>query len=108
MGLNTTNFTAEGITLALQIAIRQSGFMAYKIALIVANAIAKAILGRGLSLAANAGIARTIGIFAGPIGWLITGLWVAVDIAGPAYRVTIPTVIQVAFLRQVCLNRSEE
>ena len=82
--------------------------MAYKIALIVANAIAKAILGRGLSLAANAGIARTIGIFAGPIGWLITGLWVAVDIAGPAYRVTIPTVIQVAFLRQVCLNRSEE
>jgi len=32
--------------------------MAYKIALIVANAIAKAILGRGLSLAANAGIVR--------------------------------------------------
>ena len=108
LGLNTTNFTAEGITLALQIAIRQSGFMAYKIALIVANAIAKAILGRGLSLAANATIARTIGIFAGPIGWLITGLWAAVDIAGPAYRVTIPAVIQVAFLRQVYLNRSEE
>lgn len=82
--------------------------MAYKIALIVANAIAKAILGRGLSLAANAGIVRTISIFAGPIGWLITGLWAAMDIAGPAYRVTIPAVIQVAFLRQVYLNKGEE
>ncbi len=108
LGLNTTNFTVGCVTLALQIAIRQSGFMAYKIALIVANAIAKAILGRGLSLAANAGIVRTISIFAGPIGWLITGLWAAMDIAGPAYRVTIPAVIQVAFLRQVYLNKGEE
>lgn len=38
-------------------------------------------------------------IFAGPIGWALTGLWALMDIAGPAYRVTIPVVIQVAFLR---------
>ena len=108
LGLKTTKFTSQAVMGALQIAIKQSGFMAYKIALIVANAIAKAVLGRGLSLAANAGIARTIGIFAGPIGWIITGLWTVADIAGPAYRVTIPAVIQVAFLRQVYLNKGEE
>lgn len=108
LGLKTTSFTSQAVMGALQIAIKQSGFMAYKIALIVANAIAKAILGRGLVLATNVGIVRTVSIFAGPIGWLITGIWTAADIAGPAYRVTIPAVIQVAFLRQVYLNRGKE
>ena len=99
LNLRTTNFTPQGISVALQAAIKLSGFTAYKVALIVANAIAKTVLGRGLSLAANAGLTRVIGMFAGPIGWIITGIWTAVDIAGPAYRVTIPAVIQVAFLR---------
>ena len=39
-------------------------------------------------------------ILTGPIGWAITGLWTAIDVAGAAYRVTIPAVIQVAALRQ--------
>ena len=99
LNLKTTNITPEAITAAIQAGIRFSGFLFYKIALIVANAVAKFILGRGLSLAANAALTRTIGIFAGPIGLIITGLWTALDIAGPAYRVTVPAVIQVAFLR---------
>ena len=39
-------------------------------------------------------------ILTGPIGWVITGLWTAIDIAGPAYRVTIPAVIEIVVLRQ--------
>jgi uncharacterized protein YaaW (UPF0174 family) len=99
LGIKTTNFTPQAATAALQAAIAFSGFAAYKIAVIVANAVAKAILGRGLTVAANAALTRAIGVFAGPIGWVVTGLWTAVDIAGPAYRVTIPAVTQVAFLR---------
>jgi len=99
LDLKTTNYSAQAVTLALQGAIKFSGFAAYKVAVIVANAIAKAILGRGLTIAANATLTRTIGVFAGPIGWVITGIWTIVDIAGPAYRVTIPAVIQIAFLR---------
>ena len=57
----------------LQIAIRASGFLAYKLALIVANAIARAILGRGLALATNAALTRGIAVFAGPIGWVSRG-----------------------------------
>lgn len=105
LDLKTTDFTSTAVMAALQIGIKQSGFLVYKIAVIVANAVAKAILGRGLSLALNAGLVRTISVFAGPIGWAITGAWAVVDIAGPAYRVTIPTVIQIAFLRQLCKNR---
>lgn len=83
----------------MQGAIKAGGFMSYQIALIVANAVAKAVIGRGLTLAANAGLTRAMSVFAGPIGWAITGLWTAVDLAGPAYRITMPAVIQVAFLR---------
>ena len=82
-----------------QVGIRAAGFVAYQVAVIVANAVAKAVLGRGLSLAANAALTRIIGMFAGPIGWVITGIWTAIDIAGPAYRVTIPCVCHVAYLR---------
>ncbi len=58
--------------------------------MIIANAILKAILGRGLTIAGNAALTRTMAVLTGPIGWVITGLWTAIDIAGPAYRVTIP------------------
>lgn len=44
-------------------------------------------------------------ILTGPIGWAITAIWTAIDIAGAAYRVTIPAVIQVAYLRKLSENR---
>jgi uncharacterized protein YaaW (UPF0174 family) len=97
--LKTTKFTKEAVIAALQAAMRAGGFATYRIALIVANAVAKALLNRGLSLGANAALARAIGIFAGPIGWVLTGIWTAVDIAAPAFRVTIPAVIHVAYMR---------
>jgi len=86
--------------IALQAAILASGFVAYRLALIVANSVARAILGRGLTLAVNATLTRTLSILAGPIGWAIAGIWTVVDIAGPAYRVTIPCVVHIAMLRQ--------
>lgn len=99
LNIKTTNFKKEAMVAALQMAIRRGGFASYKIALIVANAIARALLGRGLSLAANAALVRWLSIFAGPVGWAITAAWTALDLAGPAYRVTIPAVIQIAYMR---------
>ncbi len=40
-----------------------------------------------------------MGILAGPIGWVITGALVSVNLAGPAYRVTVPACVLVAALR---------
>ncbi|HDR9140963.1 ubiquinol-cytochrome C chaperone family protein [Burkholderia vietnamiensis] len=79
---------------------RMGGFATYKLSLIVANAVSKALLGRGLPLAMNATLARTIGVLLGPIGWVVTGVWTLADMASPAYRVTVPCVIQLAYMRQ--------
>ena len=98
--------SSPAIMLALQAAIKASGFGAYKLAAVVANAAAKAILGRGLSFGATAGLMRGISVFAGPIGWAITAIWTLFDLGSPAYRVTVPCVIQIAYMRQKAAYRS--
>ncbi len=42
---------------------------------------------------------KTLGILAGPIGWAITGTLVSINLAGPAYRVTVPACVLIAALR---------
>ncbi len=100
---NTQNITKQALLASFQTIFKMGGFKSYQLTLIVVNAILKALIGRGLSLAGNAALTRTVAVFSGPIGWVVTGLWTAIDIAGPAYRVTIPAVIQVAALRQKVL-----
>ncbi|MYM71623.1 hypothetical protein GTP56_05355 [Duganella sp. FT134W] len=100
--LNVTDLGLLGpaASAALIAAGRAGGFATYKLALVVANAVSKAILGRGLPLVVNAAAARTIGIVLGPIGWVVTGVWTLADMASPAYRVTVPCVVQISYMRQ--------
>ena len=70
---------------------RSGGFYSYQLLFIIANQIARAILGRGLMLATNDGLMRVASVLSGPVGWAISGIWTAVDLAGPAY---IPVIIQ--------------
>ncbi len=99
VGIPIKKYSKQAIIASIQILIKRGGFTSYKIAVIVANAVAKVLLGRGLSLAANAGLTKCLSIFSGPIGWTATAIWTAIDIAGPAYRVTIPSVIHIAYMR---------
>lgn len=93
-------------TSATLILLKQfGGFATYRMALVVANVVARALLGAGLSFAANAALTRSIGALLGPIGLVASGAWLAVDLAGPAFRKTVPAVIYVAMLRQVLMNR---
>ena len=94
------SFSGGAATMTAQAIIKLGGFSSYKIAVIVANAVSKKLLGHGLALAANAGLTKALSIFIGPIGWIITGIWTAIDIAGPSYKTTIPCVIQVAMIRR--------
>ncbi|MXY80863.1 MAG: hypothetical protein F4Y91_01985 [Gemmatimonadetes bacterium] len=87
-------------TITAQLAGTAGGFATYQIAVIVANKVSYAVLGKGLSMAANAAITRSIGYFLGPVGWAVSGLLAVGTITGPAYRVTIPCVLHVAYLRQ--------
>ncbi len=42
---------------------------------------------------------KTLGVLAGPIGWVITGALVSINLAGPAYRVTVLACVLIATLR---------
>ncbi len=57
-------------------------------------------LGHGLSsVVGKVALKKTLGILAGPIGWVITGALVSINLARPAYRVTVPACVLVATLR---------
>jgi len=56
-------------------AIQAAGFAPYKMAVIVANGMANAVLGHGLAFAANAGLTKGIALFAGPVGWALDAIW---------------------------------
>ena len=80
---------------------RAGGFKSYQILVILANWIARMVLGRGLSLAANAGLTKAASIVFGPVGWIVGGVWTAMDIASPAMRVVVPATIYIAVLRRI-------
>lgn len=102
---NTSKLTSQGLTAIFLAVFRAGGFKSYQLTVIIVNAVLTAIFNRGLTLGGNVLLTRTASILTGPIGWIITGLWTMVDIAGPAYRVTIPAVIQIAYLRTLMENR---
>lgn len=51
---------------------------------------------------------RVFAILAGPVGFALAGLWAAFDIAGPAYRVTIPSTVYIAYYRIIAGKSDEE
>ncbi|GAA7081604.1 hypothetical protein ID0189_14090 [Helicobacter pylori] len=73
----------------------------YALAIAVADAMVRQTLGHGLSsVVGKVALKKTLGILAGPIGWVITGALVSINLAGPAYRVTVPACVLVATLRK--------
>lgn len=65
-------------------------------AALVANSLAQTTAGKVLPLIAGLGIGRVLGVLTGPVGLAITGLYTAYDISNPAFRVTLPCVVQIA------------
>ena len=103
-------YSRQAMIAALQIAIRQGGIHSLAWSMNIANVVARQALGRGVAaIASGTVLSRSIAVLTGPIGWALTTVWTAYDIAGPAYRVIVPAVIQIAYLRQkqACLALSE-
>lgn len=110
LGLTSGEILKEGgvvsattAAIVLQTAIKLGGIKAYFILNTIIHATARAILGHGLPFATTASIMKWVSVFAGPIGWTISGLWTAIWIATPAMRITIPAVITIACLRRIQL-----
>ncbi len=103
--VKTDSYAPQAVVVVLQTAIKLGKFKSYQLAVIIVNAVWKAVFGRGLTLVANSTLTKWMSVFAGPVGWTISGIWTAVDMAGPAYRVTIPAVVQIAYLRQKYMDK---
>jgi len=54
--------------------------------------MANAIVGRFM-------FGRVFAFLAGPIGWVLGGAWMAYDLLGHSYKVTVPCVITIAYYR---------
>lgn len=65
----------------------------------ILRTVTQMLVGRGVMTTGVGLLSRGLGVMMGPVGWILLTGWTAWDIAGPAYRVTVPAVLQVAFLR---------
>lgn len=92
-----------GALAALLASLGSSGLASYNLATVVASATMSSLVGRGVVLAGSSTLGRGLAVLAGPVGWAITGIWTAFDLASPAYRVTVPCVIQIGHMRQKML-----
>lgn len=90
---------------AIRTLLNMGGFKSYQLMLIVANALWRMFFYYGLKVAPNATLTKILNGFLGPIGWVITGTWTLADLAGPAYRVTIPVVFYITVLRRIQAER---
>ncbi|MEL9773186.1 hypothetical protein J4W93_16935 [Escherichia coli] len=68
-------------------------------AAMVASVLAQIATGKALPLIAGLGIGRVLGVLTGPVGLALTGLYTAYDISNPAFRITLPCVVQIAWIR---------
>ncbi|GAA7624255.1 hypothetical protein HpMMM27_04150 [Helicobacter pylori] len=91
IGANKQILIASVLTL-----FKAGGSHSYALAITVADAMVKKTLGHGLSsVVGKVALTRTLSLLT---GWNITGVWTAIYIAGPAYRVTVPACVLVATL----------
>ena len=93
------------IVAALQMAIRRGGILFTRIAAYTTRLISRMLIGRSALMIGSNLLNKVLGTLAGPLGWVITAGWTVYDLASPAYRVTIPGVIQVAYMRMRQTNR---
>lgn len=79
--------------------------MYFRVLILISQALVKRL---GLSAVAAFLGSRALTILAGPVAWVATAIWAALDIAGPAYRVTTPCVILIASMRAMLGMSNEE
>ncbi|HBC9089244.1 TPA: DUF3944 domain-containing protein [Citrobacter koseri] len=104
MQLDLTNPTPQFILMAVQAAIRSSSLAALELATVLSASVITSL--GGIATWGTVVVAsRALSVIAGPVAIALSSAWMISDIAGPAYRVTIPACIIVAWLRQQHLSR---
>ena len=104
MQFDLTNPTPQLILMAVQAAIRTSSLAALELATVLSASVITS-LGGVATWGTVVVASRALSVIAGPVAIALSSAWMISDIAGPAYRVTIPACIIVAWLRQQRLSR---
>ncbi len=100
MGIKPNSYNKQIMTAAILVALRgKGGKLLTPVISYIGSNITRILIGRGVYMAAAGVIGRAAATLTGPIGLALTAGWLAFDLASPAYRVTIPAVIQVAYMR---------
>lgn len=99
--LKKTAMSKDALFGAVQIAFRAGGFKSYVLTLQVVNGISKAVVGRGLSLGANAALMKYLGSFmSGPWGWAFAAVTTVWGVMGPNKDASLKGVALVAYMRK--------
>ena len=104
-GIPDKRLTRQALTAALLMAVRTSRAVLTRIAARVIQYIVEIITIRGVATAGIETATRAVGGALGPIGWIALGAWTVYDITSPAYRVCVPAVLQVAYMRLNCFEK---
>lgn len=100
IGVKPQNYNKQVVVAAILIALRKgSGKVLAPVISYIGSNITRILIGRGVYFATAGVLGRAATALTGPVGWALTAGWLAYDIASPAYRVTVPAVIQVACMR---------
>lgn len=81
--------------------LKMTTMMVYGILQKMGVHMAAAIVGRFM-------VGRAFTFLAGPVGWVLGGAWMAYDLLGPTYKVTVPCVITIAYYRLINQRTEEE
>lgn len=92
---------------AFRVILKKGGFASYKLTVIAINMVWRKLFGKGLTLATNRILTKTLSyLLAAPIAWALNA-WLIADIASPAKRVTVPAVLLISLFRKEVKNREE-
>lgn len=92
-------YTKQALMAALLLTRKINMRIYYYVISYILRMVSNMLIGRGVLTASIGLFSRSLGMLMGPVGWALLSGWTAWDIAGPAYRVTVPAVLQIAFLR---------
>lgn len=99
LGIKKRTYTKQAVMAALLVTRRINMRLYYYVMSYILRMTTNMLIGRGVLAAGFGLLSRGLSVMMGPIGWIILSGWTVWDIAGPAYRVTVPAVLQIAFLR---------
>lgn len=99
IGIKPQSYNKQVIAAAILLALRKGGRVLAPVIYYIGSNITRILIGRSVYFATAGVLGRAAAALTGPVGWALTAGWLAYDIASPAYRVTVPAVIQVACMR---------